>query len=146
MTEAAKESSGGDTLLRRLFSVRAMRRAHLYLGCFFAPLLLFFILSGWYQTVNPDRLKTAADAETFLQKIRTVHVDQIYPGESEFDHPSSPKLFQRLVVVMSVAATVTMLLGVVLAFKVSRRTWPVWVSLGLGMLVPVLALWLGQGR
>jgi len=142
--------AGPDTprepLLRRLTSMKALRRAHLYLGCFFAPLLLFYILSGWYQATNPDRLKSAADAETFLQRIRTVHVDQVYPTDNEIDRPSSPTLFKRLTVLMSLAATITILLGVFLAFKTLRQPWPVWLSLGLGMAIPIAALWLGQGR
>jgi hypothetical protein len=142
--------AGPDTprepLLRRLTSMKALRRTHLYLGCFFTPLLLFYILSGWYQATNPDRLKSAADAETFLQRVRTVHVDQVYPTDNEIDRPSSPTLFKRLTVLMSIAATITILLGVFLAFKTLRHQWPVWLSLGLGVAIPVAALWLGQGR
>jgi hypothetical protein len=131
---------------RRVFSVKTARRLHLYLGCFFAPLLLFYVLTGWYQTVNPDRLKSPSEAETFLQKARTVHVDQIYPGEEEFLKPSSPKLFQWLAVTMCAAAAVTIALGIFLAFRTLRQQWPVWISLGLGVLVPVVVLWLGRGK
>ena len=67
--------------------VKLIRRLHLYLGCFFTPLLLFFVLTGWYQTVNPDRLKSPGDAETMLQKLRTVHTDQLYPSAVEFKQP-----------------------------------------------------------
>jgi len=35
--------------------MKKLRRVHLYLGCFFAPLLIFYVVTGWYQTVNPDR-------------------------------------------------------------------------------------------
>lgn len=122
------------------------RRVHLYLGCFFTPMLLFYLLTGWYQTINPDRLKHPGEAETFLQKARTVHVDQIYPGQDEFGKPSSPKLFQFLVVVMSLAATITIALGVFLAFRTLRPQWAVWVCLTLGILLPMGLLWLGQGR
>jgi len=120
------------------------RKLHLYLGCFFTPLLLFFILTGWYQTVNPDRLKHPSEAETLLQKLRTVHVDQIYPGEDEFTKPSSPKAFQALVVLMSIAGTITIGLGLFLAFKTIRPKWALWVTLAGGVLVPVLMLWIGH--
>jgi hypothetical protein len=126
--------------------VKTLRRLHLYLGCFFTPLLLFFVLTGWYQTVNPDRLKSPADAESLLQKFRVVHTDSIYPSETEFKQPSSARLFQWLVIVMSLAATATVGIGVVLAFQTLRNKWPVWICLGLGILLPVLVLWLGQGR
>jgi hypothetical protein len=124
--------------------MKSLRRLHLYLGVFFAPLLLFFILTGWYQTLYPNRLKSPSDAESLVQKLQTVHVDQIYPTSREVEHPASPKLFKTLVVVMSVAMVITVALGVYLAFKSLRPRWPVWLSLALGISVPVLALWLGQ--
>jgi hypothetical protein len=126
--------------------MKLLRRLHLYLGCFFAPLLLFYILTGWYQTVTPHRMKSPSEAETILQKLRTVHVDQIYPTDDEFEKPSSPKLYKFLVVLLGIAATITIVLGIILAFRTLRVQWPVWLSLGLGFLIPILALWLGQGR
>jgi len=120
------------------------RKAHLYLGCFFTPMLLFYILTGWYQTVNTERLKSPSEATSFLQKVRTVHVDQIYPGENEFDKPSNPKMFQFLVILMSLAGTVTIALGVFLAFKTIRPKWALWATLAGGVLLPMLMLWIGQ--
>lgn len=122
--------------------MKLLRRLHLYLGCFFAPLLLFYVITGWYQTVTLDRRKGIGEAENWVDKMRSVHVDQIYPTESAAGF--SPKLFQLLVVLMSVALLVTVVLGVVLAFRSLRLKWPVWLSLGLGILVPILVLWLGQ--
>lgn len=126
--------------------MKFIRRAHLFLGCFFTPLLLFYILTGWYQTVNQNRLKHPSEAETLLQKFRVVHSDQIYPAEQEFEKPSSPRYFKALVVVMSIAATVTIVLGLVLSFKLLKPVWPVWLCLVLGILLPMLMLWLGQKR
>lgn len=126
--------------------MKLLRRAHLYLGCFFTPMLLFYILTGWYQTVVPNRLKHPSEAETLVQKLRVVHSDQIYPSEDEFQKPSSPKLFTVLVVVMSIAATVTIALGLVLSFKLLKPSWPVWICLLGGILLPMLLLWLGQRR
>ncbi|MGB0582707.1 MAG: hypothetical protein ACPGVU_23730 [Limisphaerales bacterium] len=122
-----------------------IRKTHLYLGCFFTPMLLFYILTGWYQTVNTERLKAPSEATSFLQKARTVHVDQIYPGENEFNKPSNPKAFQFLVILMSLAGTATIGLGVFLAFKTIRPKWALWATLGGGILIPMLMLWIGQG-
>lgn len=124
--------------------MKTLRRLHLYLGCFFAPLLLFFVGSGWYQTANPDRLKSPGEAETLSQKLRVVHTDQIYPGDREFSRPSSPRGFRILVYSMSGALVATTLLGVVLAFRAVRSKWPVWLALGLGLLAPVLVLYAGR--
>lgn len=126
--------------------MKFIRRTHLYLGCFFTPMLLFYILTGWYQTVVPNRLKHPSEAETLVQKFRVVHSDQIYPSEDEFQKPSSPKLFKVLVVVMSIAATLTVALGLVLSFKMLKPAWPVWVCLVSGILLPLVLLWLGQRR
>ncbi len=126
--------------------MKFIRRAHLFLGCFFTPLLLFYILTGWYQTVNPNRLKDPSEAISLLQKFRVVHSDQIYPAENQLDKPASPKYFKALVVVMAVAATLTITLGLVLSFKLLRPVWPVWLCLALGILLPMLMLWLGQKR
>ena len=43
-----------------------LRRLHLYLGVFFAPMLLFFILTGWYQTAYPDRRKSVFEASAVM--------------------------------------------------------------------------------
>jgi cyanate permease len=126
--------------------MKNIRRLHLYLGCFFTPMLLFYILTGWYQTMNPNRIKSHAEAETLVQKLRVVHVDQIYPSEQELLKPSKPKMFQVLVVTMAIAATLTIILGVVLAFRTLKNKWWVVLALGLGVLLPMLILWLGQSR
>jgi hypothetical protein len=121
-----------------------LRRVHLWLGCFFAPLLLFFVATGCYQTFVHDRKKGLGEAETWVDRLTTIHVDQIYPSASA--ETFSPQLFQWLVGLMSLALIITLVLGIVLAFRVSRKTWPVWVALLLGFIVPVIVLWLGQGR
>lgn len=124
--------------------MKLLRRVHLYLGCFFAPLLLFYVGTGWYQTVTLRRNKGLGEADDLASRLRSVHVDQIYPTETA--NAYSPVLFKVLVVAMSVALIVTLVLGVVLAFRSVRQRWLVWLSLGLGFLMPVLFLWLGQRR
>lgn len=124
--------------------MKLLRRIHLYLGCFFAPLLLFYVATGWYQTVNPDRRKGVSDSTDFVSRLTRVHVEQYYPTESATGY--STYLFNGLVVFMSVALIATVVLGVVLAFRSLRAKWPVWLALALGVVLPVLVLWLGQKR
>ena len=124
--------------------MKTLRRLHLYLGCFFAPLLVFYLATGWYQTVKVDRKKNLAEADTWISRLTSVHVDQIYPTESAESY--SPVLFRILVVVMALALMATIVLGVVLAFRTLRQRWMVWLSLALGIAVPILFLWLGQRR
>lgn len=123
---------------------RFLRRAHLYLGVFFTPLLLFFVLTGWHQTVTPDRRKGVSDADDWIGRLDRVHVEQYYPSRTAEGY--STKLFRALVVVMSVALVVTVVLGLFLAFQVLKARWAVWLALVLGFAVPILTLWLGQRR
>lgn len=124
--------------------MKLIRRLHLFLGCFFSPLLLFYVLTGWYQTVSIDRRKGLGEAENWLDRLRSVHVDQVYPTDAAMGF--SPTLFQVLVVVMSIALVASVVLGVILAFRGLRQKWLVWLSLALGVVVPILLLWLGQRR
>jgi len=121
--------------------MKLLRRLHLYLGCFFAPLLLFYVATGWYQSVTLRRNKSVGEAEDWLSKLRSVHVDQIYPAESANSY--SPFLFRSLVVVMSIALIATTALGLILAIRTIRPRSLVWLSLALGVIVPVTMLCLG---
>lgn len=124
--------------------MKALRRIHLYLGCFFAPILLFFVVSGWYQTMNPDRRKGPGEAEAIVDRMRSVHADSLLPSAAANAYSTRP--FRYFVVSMSAALLITTALGIVLAFRFSRPRWPVWVSLLLGFGLPIALLWLGQKR
>jgi hypothetical protein len=124
--------------------LKIVRRLHLYLGVFFAPLLLFFVVSGWYQTANPDRRKGPDEARAFWDRMRSVHAEQILPSESVENY--SPKLMRWLVYGMSLALVATVVLGMVLALKVLKARWLVWLTLVLGFVLPLAFLWLGQKK
>ena len=124
--------------------MRFLRRLHLYLGCFFAPLLLFFVMTGWYQTMQVDRQKKRGEAETWIDRVTSVHKDQVFPTESAIGYNTT--LFKGFVVLMSIALIATVILGIVLAFKTLQLRWPVYISLALGIGLPILLLWLGQRR
>jgi hypothetical protein len=124
--------------------MKFLRRLHLYLGCFFAPLLLFYLGTGWYQTLRIDRNKNVGEADTWVAKMTSVHKDQIWPTESAMSY--STKAFKILVVLMSVALILSVLTGLYLAFRTLRQKWMLWGSLILGILMPILILWLAQRR
>ena len=124
--------------------MKNIRRWHLFLSCFFAPMLLFFVATGWYQTVTPNRQKQLGEQQDVVSKLTSVHVDQVYPAETS--ESFSPVLFKWLVVTMSICLIITIALGIYLAFTVGRPRWAVWVSLVLGVALPVLFLWLGNKK
>jgi hypothetical protein len=124
--------------------MKKLRRVHLWLGCFFSPLLLFYIGTGWYQTLNLNRNKSLGEATDWITRLRSVHVDQVYPAAGVERYSTGP--YKVLVVLMAITLIATVVIGIILAFQVSRRKWPVFLALGLGILLPVVVLWLGQHR
>ena len=77
--------------------------------------------------VQVDRRKNVGEVDTLASRLRSVHVDQIYPAESANSY--SPALYRVLVVIMSIALIATVVLGLVLAFRSLRPRWPVWLAL-----------------
>ena len=114
-----------------------MRRLHLYLGCFFAPLLLFFTISGVCQTfqLHVNR-KDGYRAPSSIVKLSLPHMRQRLL-ESEEARPSAP--FRWLVTAMCAGLVVSALLGIVMALRLERPLW-VWASLVAGALAPLLIL------
>jgi len=125
--------------------VRYIRRLHLYLSVFFAPLLIFYIGTGWYQTVRTQRNKLLGEQDSFVAKLTSIHKDQIFP-KPEAVGEYSTVLFKIMVVAMSVSLLVTIGLGIYLAFRSTRKVWTVCLCLAVGLLLPILFLWLGQPR
>lgn len=125
--------------------MKYVRRLHLYLSVFFAPLLIFFIGTGWYQTVSIQRNKTLGEQDTFVSRLTAIHVDQVYPKE-QAEGEYSTTGFKVLVVSMSICLLLTIALGIYLAFRSTKKLWTVSLCLLLGLLLPVLCLWLGQPK
>src|SRR6266849_2048699 len=53
---------------------RWLRQLHRYLGVFFAPLLLLYIATGWWQTVTVNRNKGLGFGKTWIERLSTVHI------------------------------------------------------------------------
>ena len=120
-----------------------IRKAHLYLGLFCAPLVIFFAMTGAYQILFPDRSKFG-EAEGFWARLRTVHVDGIFPSATIKEY--TPALFHGLAVLMALSLILSAVLGIVMAFRFSKKKWPVWGVLVIGIVLPVLFLLLGHNK
>jgi hypothetical protein len=59
--------------------IRWRRRLHTFLGVFFSPLLLLFVVTGWWQTVSPNRNKGLGFGTSWIEKLSTIHVDNYFP-------------------------------------------------------------------
>jgi hypothetical protein len=127
-----------------------VRRLHLYLSVFFAPLLLLFIVSGLAQTMDFDH------STPLLRDLSQVHTKQFFPtaadagkiGEkidrARFTELTKP--MRWLVAAMCGALLVSICLGLALAFTMVRKRAPVWIALILGIATPVLLLALAHFR
>jgi hypothetical protein len=107
--------------------VKDLRRVHLYLGSFFAPILLFFALSGIWQEFGLQKYGS------WIRYLSAIHTGSRL--KSEAHHPSSIFL-QGFAVLMGVSLIVTVLIGLVLAFKYGRGVVTL-ACLAAGILIPL---------
>jgi hypothetical protein len=113
-----------------------MRRFHLLLGCFFAPALLFFTVSGVFQTLRLHKdVKNGDPAPGILKVMAKIHKDQKLPDATL---PSWP--LQGFVLLMSAGFIFSTGVGLVMAFKYFRPRWVLWALLAAGGAVPVALL------
>ena len=124
-------------------NIKAMRNIHLYLGVFFAPLLLFFLISGCWQTFGLHEASKSGDyvPPAIIKSLSQVHKDQRWVDSTMVPHSSVP--FRWLIVLMSAGLLVTTILGIMMAFKYTRP-WIVWAFLFLGVALPCFLLWLAR--
>jgi hypothetical protein len=123
--------------------IRWLRRLHTFLGVFFSPLLLLFVITGWWQTVTVNRNKGLGFGTSWIEKLSTIHVDNYFPLAGA--HNYSTDLFKALVVIMAIGLVFTTLLGLVMAFRFAKRKASLVLILIAGILVPILLLYLGEG-
>ena len=114
-----------EVIRRQVKLMQKLRSLHLYLGCIFAPLLLFFAVSGIWQALG---WRTP-----LLKLISTIHtLKNLKSGEGFSSLPL--KIFA---LGMTVSFIVMTILGVVLALKYGRSRRAVYWCLALGVIIPL---------
>ena len=117
---------------------RNLRMIHLYLGCIFAPLLVFFVVSGCLQTFDlHESRKDGYHAPAVFRSMASVHQYQSWPDPNQ-KSPSSEG-FRIFVLLMSTGFLITTVLGVMMALQ-SSRPIIVWGCLLAGTVIPILLL------
>jgi hypothetical protein len=124
-------------------NIKAMRNIHLYLGVFFAPLLIFFLISGCWQTFGLHEASKSGDyaPPAIIKSLSQVHKNQRWVDSKMAPKSSIP--FRYLIVLMSVGILITTVLGIIMAFKYTKG-WIVWGCLLLGIVVPCFLLWFAR--
>src|ERR1035441_8337961 len=98
-------------------NIKVMRNIHLYLGVFFAPMLMFFLISGSWQTFGLHEASRSGNyvPPAIIKTLSEVHKDQRLSKGKSGSGSSIP--LKWLIIVMAAGLLVTTILGIVMAFK-----------------------------
>jgi hypothetical protein len=110
--------------------MQKLRSIHLYLGCLFAPMLLFFSISGIWQTYDFNY-----EHSRLLALMSTIHTSR----NLKMGGLTSP-LLRDFVLAMSASFLTTVILGVVMALKFGRSRKAALGCLIAGVLIPLAAV------
>jgi uncharacterized iron-regulated membrane protein len=117
--------------------LQRIRPIHTWLGVFFSPLLLLFIVTGWWQTFVSDDDKDKGVFNSTMSKFSSIHTDDYFSRSPGTHHASEH--FKILVGCMAAALIVTILLGLALACQTKKFWWTALAFL-LGILIPAIVL------
>jgi hypothetical protein len=112
-----------------------LRRVHLYLGCFFAPMLVFFSVSGIWQIYGLQW----GDNAKILRLLSTIHMGHNMGFKDRHPFTLTSPYLEFFVALMAAGLLVSMILGVIMAFKFGRGTLTL-VSLAAGIFVPLVLI------
>jgi hypothetical protein len=113
-----------------------LRRTHLYLGCFFAPMLVFFSISGLWQ-IYGLQWSNSPNWFTYLSTIHMGH--QLFWKDPAKAYSFSSPYLEFFVALMAVSLIVSIILGIIMAFKFGRGTLAL-ASLAAGVIIPLILI------
>ncbi len=120
--------------------LQRVRQLHTWLGVFFSPLLLLFIVTGWWQTFQTEDDKNKDFFNATMAKFSTIHTDDYFSKGAGHHHASAH--FKILVAAMALALILSILLGLALACQSRKKIGWTLLAFLLGILVPALILYL----
>jgi hypothetical protein len=119
----------------------SIRKLHIYLGCAFAPLLMFFVLSGSLQTfeLHEGRKEGSYSPPGWLAAAGSVHTHQRMPAKEKKD--ASSRTPMRIVFTLTcVGLFATTTLGLVMAWSLKKHRRGVVLSLIAGVAIPIITI------
>jgi hypothetical protein len=124
--------------------VKTLRQLHLYLGCVFAPLIIYFALSGSWQVLGLNQVPKDDQPPTalhsFFHELSKPHKSATLPGLTPKADRSAA--FAAVATLMGLGLIVTTLLGLVLALRSGRSATVALGCIGAGILLPIFLLWI----
>jgi len=122
--------------------MRRIRQLHLYLGCLFSPLLLYFCVSGAWQVfrLNDVPKENPTAIRRVLHELSKPHKAATLPGQDPRQGHSV--LFNVVAMLMAAGVSVTLLLGIFMAFRFNKSPRFAALCLLAGLAIPVLFLFL----
>jgi hypothetical protein len=110
------------------------RVVHLYLGCVFAPMLLFFAASGIWQTFG---FRSA-----LFTRLSTIHTSHALKDGSGL----SSGLLRIFVLLMALSFIATVVLGIVIALRTGRNRKAAFWCLAAGVIIPLVLVLVQAAR
>lgn len=107
--------------------MQKLRSVHLYLGCIFAPMLLFFAVSGIWQIFGLHN-------SGFLQTLSTIHTSHRLKVGTFLSNP----VMVVFVLLMALSFIVTTILGVIMALKFGHNRKTAYYCLTFGIAFPLV--------
>src|ERR1700744_2644702 len=108
--------------------MKILRALHLYLGCIFAPMLILFAVTGFWQTLGLNFL-----GHPFIARLSTIHT-----GHGLKIGGSLSSIYMRwFVLAMAISLVFTIVLGIFMAFKFGHRRTAIYCLCG-GIAVPLI--------
>jgi hypothetical protein len=111
----------------------------MWLGVFFSPLLLLFIITGWWQTFATDETKDHGPINAFLSRLSDIHTDDFFKHHAGDLHASNH--FKIYVGCMAATLIVSIVLGLALACQTAQQARRAALAFFLGILIPLLILY-----
>ncbi len=123
--------------------MKNLRQIHLLMGCFFAPMIIYFSLSGAWQIFRLNDLpddKEPTSIQFFLNELSKPHKDSTRPGaEHKTSHSAA---FDWIALFMAVGLILTTLIGLVLAFRFSKSPITILACVGVGVALPIILIFI----
>ena len=120
--------------------MKFLRLSHVVLSCLFAPMLVFFTVSGVWQMLGWHDKGEGSKGEVY-RTLSTVHLAHGEEAGEEGRDLSSPGM-RVFVYAMAAGFLLTTLLGIVLVLKLPQQRRLGVACLVLGLLIPVALAWM----